>query len=495
MEALLRRVMFWRNGPETKNTNDLVRRTRLWLADLPHSLSGRLLVLTILVVMIVEVIVFLPSVARHRKDWLMERIGAAQIATIALEIAGDQAIVPDPLRREILMRAEVEGVSVKRDNTRQLVLRPDMTSPIDVQYDLRSETVLDMVTSALGCLFSTENRLMRVIAEGRYGGDDTIEIVLHEAPLQKELRSFAARIFWLSLLISVVTGAAVFLVLSALMVRPIKKITNNMVAFRANPEDASRVIQPSETRHEIGVAERELAEMQFKVREALKQKTRLAALGTAVSKINHDLRNILSSSQLVVDRLAGLSDPTVQKLAPRLLKTIDRAVHLTTETLKYGKSEEAAPVLQKVPLRNLVEEVQTTTPNTPENPINWSTDVADDLVVRADPDHLFRILMNLCRNAVQILEAQEQEKDGQLAITARRDGDVVWIDVRDNGPGVPQRAQDSLFQAFSGSVRPGGTGLGLAIARELARAQGGDVTLRKTSEDGTIFRVDIPAAS
>ncbi len=492
MEAFLRRVLFWRNRPETNTTNNLIGRTRLWLADLPHSLSGRLLVLTILVVMIVEVIVFLPSVARHRKDWLMERIGAAQIATIALEIAGDQAIIPDPLRREILMRAEVEGVSVKRDNTRQLVLRPDMTSPIDVQYDLRTETAMDMVGAALSCLLSSENRLLRVVAEGRYGGDDTIEIILHEAPLQKELRGFAVRIFWLSLLISVVTGAAVFLVLSALMVRPIKKITDNMVAFRANPEDASRVIKPSETRHEIGVAERELAEMQYKVREALNQKTRLAALGTAVSKINHDLRNILSSSQLVVDRLAGLSDPTVQKLAPRLLKTIDRAVHLTTETLKYGKSEEAAPVLQKVCLTTVVEEVQTTTPSTPDKPISWTTEVANDLIVRADPDQLFRILMNLCRNSVQILEAQEKER--QLNITARREGDMVRIDICDNGPGVPQRAQDSLFQAFSGSVRPGGTGLGLAIARELARAQGGDVTLFKTGDQGTIFRVDIPAA-
>ena len=188
--------MFLQNGPKEKENKDILKRARLWLADLPNGLSGRLLVLTILVVMIVEVIVFLPSVARHRDDWLMERIGAAQIATIALEVAGDQAIVPDKLRREILMRAEVEGVSVKRDNTRQLVLRPDMTSPIDVQYDLRSESVMDMVIAAMGCLMSTENRLMRVISEGRYGGDDTIEIILHEAPLQTELRGFAPRTFW-----------------------------------------------------------------------------------------------------------------------------------------------------------------------------------------------------------------------------------------------------------------------------------------------------------
>ncbi len=461
--------------------------------DLPNRLSGRLLVLTILVVMIVEVVIFLPSVARHRDDWLMERIGAAQIATIALEVAGDQAIIPDELRREILAKAEVEGVSVKRDNTRQLVLRPDMSTPIDIQYDLRKENALDMVLASLGNLASQKNRAMQVIAPGRYGGDDTIEIILHEEPLQRELRSFAIRIFWLSLIISVVTGAAVFLVLNRLMVRPIKRITDNMVAFRTNPEDASRVISPSDSKHEIGVAERELAEMQFKIREALNQKTRLAALGTAVSKINHDLRNILSSSQLVVDRLAGLSDPTVQKLAPRLLKTIDRAVHLTTETLKYGKSEEAAPVLQRVCLCDLVEEVRTSTPIPADKPIDWTNEVPKGLSVTADPDQLYRVLMNLCRNAIQILENQERE--GKLAITTSVNGQFVSIDICDNGPGVPERAQENLFKAFSGSVRPGGTGLGLAIAQELARAQGGDVFLVKTDGSGTVFRVDIPLAA
>lgn len=480
------------NKDVKRESGSVLKRAADWIFHLPNSLSGRLLVLTILVVMVVEVMVFVPSVARHREDWLMERIGAAQIATTALEVAGDQAIVPDELRREILAKAQVQGVSVKRDNTRQLILRPDMTTPIDVQYDLREESVFDMVSSAFGSLTSRKNRAMRVVSSGRYGGEDTIEIILYEQPLQQELRSFAVRIFWLSLFISVATGTAVFFVLNYLMVRPIKRITDNMVAFKANPEDASRVISPSNSRHEIGVTERELAEMQFKVREALNQKTRLAALGTAVSKINHDLRNILSSSQLVVDRLAGLSDPTVQKLAPRLLKTIDRAVHLTTETLKYGKSEEAAPVLQTVRLHELVDEVRTSTPISGEKRIDWTTDVPVDLKVTADPDQLFRVLMNLCRNAIQILEAQDG--DGKLEIATVVNGQFVSIDISDNGPGVPARAQENLFEAFSGSVRPGGTGLGLAIALELARAQGGNVSLLKTSATGTVFRVDIPQA-
>ncbi len=471
----------------------MLESARAWIANLPNSLSGRLLVLTIIVVMIVEVLVFVPSVARHRDEWLMERLGAAQIATLALEVAGEQAIVPDELRRQILAKAEVKGVSVKRDNTRQLILPPDMTEPIDVQYDLRTETTLDMIAASFGTLVSREDRMLRVVGPGRYGGDDTIEIIVSEQPLQQELRSFALRIFWLSLFISVATGTAIFFVLNSMMVRPMRRITDNMMAFRANPEDARQVIMPTYRRDEVGVAERELADMQKTIREALNQKSRLAALGTAMSKINHDLRNILASSQLVVDRLAGLSDPTVQKLSPRLLKTIDRAIHLTTQTLQYGKSEEAAPVIQSVRLCDLIDEVKASTPLPEARPIAWSLDVPGDLQVSADPDQLYRVMMNLCQNAIQILENQDQ--DGLLRVTATPNGQMVVIDVCDNGPGVPERARENLFKAFSGSVRPGGTGLGLAIAQELARAQGGNVSLLKTDETGTVFRVEIPKSA
>jgi signal transduction histidine kinase len=72
-----------------------------------------------------------------------------------------------------------------------------------------------------------------------------------------------------------------------------------------------------------------------------------------------------------------------------------------------------------------------------------------------------------------------------------RNGNRVTIDVRDNGPGLPEKARAHLFQAFQGSARQGGTGLGLAVAHELVAAHGGSIRLMET-ERGTQFRIEIP---
>src|SRR3546814_2534761 len=101
-----------------------------------------------------------------------------------------------------------------------------------------------------------------------------------------------------------------------------------MVAFRANPEMAANTRPPSGRSDEFGIAQPGLATMQQGLRAALLQKTRLAALGTAVTKVNHDLRNILATASLISDRLAKSGDPAVRSMAPALVHAIDRALHL-----------------------------------------------------------------------------------------------------------------------------------------------------------------------
>ena len=71
------------------------------------------------------------------------------------------------------------------------------------------------------------------------------------------------------------------------------------------------------------------------------------------------------------------------------------------------------------------------------------------------------------------------------------DGSVA-VRVRDNGPGLPERARKRLFQAFSGSERPDGAGLGLAIARELAGSNGGSLSLERSDESGAAFLLVLP---
>jgi signal transduction histidine kinase len=232
--------------------------------------------------------------------------------------------------------------------------------------------------------------------------------------------------------------------------------------------------------------------MQAELASTLHQKNRLAALGLAVSKINHELRNLLGSAQLISDRLLSLPDPGVQRFAPKLVRALERAIAFCQSTLSYGRLQEPPPERHPILLEPLVEEVHETLGLGPGAPIRWISAVERGLIVEADYDQLFRILLNLARNAVQALESRtalDPNRD-QIRITGRREGAVVVIEVSDTGPGFSERARAHLFEAFQSSTR-GGTGLGLAIAAELVRAHGGDIRL----VDGTIgatLRVSIP---
>jgi signal transduction histidine kinase len=183
-------------------------------------------------------------------------------------------------------------------------------------------------------------------------------------------------------------------------VRPLRRITASMMNFREDPEDASRMISASGRTDEIGVAERELAVLQRTVRQALGQRARLAALGTAVTKINHDLRNILATARLVSDGLATSAAPEVRRVAPRLFDAIDRAVALCTRTLDF--SREGAPPLapRSFPLASLIDEVAPDL-GLSEEAMAIECAIPPDLMIEADRDQLYRVLLNLARNAVE----------------------------------------------------------------------------------------------
>jgi signal transduction histidine kinase len=305
---------------------------------------------------------------------------------------------------------------------------------------------------------------------------------------------FSTNILALSLVISAITAALVYLSLHYFFVRPMRRITAHMTEFRQDPENPARVIEPSRRNDEVGVAERELAAMQRDLASMLHQKSRLAALGLAVSKINHDLRNLLASAQLFSDRISDIPDPTVQRFAPKLMRSLERAIAFAQSTLSYGQVKEAPPDRRMIPLEPQVDEVRETLGLVgPDARLRWVSAVERGLMIDADPDQLFRVLVNLTRNAMQALEGRATNEPGRdhIRLTGRREGAVVVIEISDTGPGVSEKARAHLFEAFQGSTRPGGSGLGLAIAAELIRAHGGEIRL----VDGTIgatFRVTIP---
>lgn len=453
-----------------------------------RSLSGRLLILTVVFVMISQILIYFPSIGREHGSLLSERIAAAEIAILPFTEATREQFSAR-LRMELLSRAGVLAVIVMKDDQRELFLVDVMPPSFDTTIDLRGQTVFGQIYEAMACLLAAAPRTIRVVDSTRLQGGETVEIIAEEVPIRRELIAFSWRVLLFSLFISGLTAILVFVSLYYFIVRPMEKLTEAMIAFRANPEDPGRILAVSDRRDEIGIAERELAAMQRELYGFLQQKNRLAALGLAVAKIQHDLRNMLASAQLASDRLAALDDPVVQRLAPRIVAALDRAISLATNTLRYGKAEERAPQRRRVALAPLVAEAEMAAMSE-RTGIRLVEEIAEDLEIDADPEQIFRVLLNVLRNAVEAIESKGGV--GTIRVTARRASAHVEIEIADDGPGMPDAVKARLFRPFAGAARPGGSGLGLAIARELIRAHGGDIALVRSDAAGTAFMITIP---
>ncbi|WP_169543291.1 sensor histidine kinase [Sneathiella aquimaris] len=451
-----------------------------------RSLSAQLLFLTILFVMLAEVLIFVPSVAFFRLNYLDKKIEFAHLASLAL-LASPDNMVSKELKAELLFRVGARSVVFRSANSAMLMLSEDMPAVVDASFDLSERSSLKLIEDAAAALLVQKNRIIRVTSPIENAPTSSLEIVLDEAPLVAAMLDYAKNIFWLSLAISVVTAVLVFLSLHWLLVRPMGRLSASMIAFRRKPEDPKVNISPSGRMDEIGIAERELEIMQTRLRFALKQKQHLAALGTAVTKISHDLRNILSTSHIVSDGLAQLDDPRVQKVVPRLVASIDRAIDLCTETLKYGKAGERLPQKSRFLLAPLIKEVCDSVALPASKSLQWDIRVSEKFTLCADREQIYRALLNLCRNASEALK-----DNGKICVAAQSEQGISIIKVMDNGPGIPSMAMEHLFEPFVGSVKNGGTGLGLSIARELVEAHGGDLFVEKTDDKGTIFVIRLP---
>jgi signal transduction histidine kinase len=437
------------------------------------------------------VLIYVPSIANFRLNWLNDRLSAAYTAALVFETAPN-GVVPDTVARQILDSIGARAVALKMGHERRLLAASDMPPAINQDIDMRNMSWHRAIIEAFETLFGAETDVMRVVGPAPMGGE-FVEIVINQAPLRKAMVNFSIRILILSLIISAISASLVYLALHLLLVRPMRRMTANMVAFRADPENPARIIAASERSDEIGTAERELAAMQGDLAALLAQKNHLAALGLAVSKINHDLRNLLTSAQLFSERLAKVADPHVQRFAPQLMRALERAIAFCQSTLSYGRVQEPPPDRRMLALEPLVETVRETLGLDATTPVRWISAVERGLMVDADPDQLFRILLNLARNAAQALDGRDAKDPGrdQIRITGRREGAVAVIEVSDTGPGLPERARAHLFEAFQGSTRPGSAGLGLAIAAELVRAHGGEIRLVEGTI-GATFRLTIP---
>lgn len=457
-------------------------------------LRGRLLILTAVFVFVAELLIYPALAGIYRTGWLQQRGQAAQFAVLAVAAAPDGR-VSDELSRQLLTQAQVVAVFVQGEDTREMILEPSLRLPPDiVTVDLRKEGWLEDITGAFGNMFAPAGRFLSIQFTPSMTGDRTMEIIVPESALKAGLLGFSRTLLIVSLIVSAVVGGLVYFAIYRLIVRPMRGLTDSIVRFAKAPEGAE--IAPVQGgSDEMQRANAALQEMQQTVSAAFRQRKRLAELGEAVAKINHDLRNSLAAAQIVSEGLTESEDPRVKRAAPRLERAIERAIGLAESTLRYGRTEPSQPNVHSVNLVPTIEEAAAEgLARWPD--IEWKLDAPGELPALADADHVHRIVANLVRNAGRAISEQNGRKaPGKITARAFRENGSVFVEIADNGPGIPPNVVSRLFQPFAVSASRDGAGLGLAIARELARGMKGELELSTTGESGAAFRLRVPAAA
>ena len=460
-------------------------------------LSGKLLLMTIGFVMLAELVIFIPSAATFRQDWLTDR--AQQAGLLAQALTG----VPDYEASEILTAqfmqdTDVIMMSAKRDGMSEFMLgQPPEIGGVDM-IDLREKRRLPLFRDAFQAFFGNAEGSLRVIADSPVIGQDALELIIPKTKLQWAMRDYFKRIAALSLAIAVITGLLIYLAMLFMIIRPIERLATGLADFREDPEKRRSNLPPSSRKDEIGQLQREFFDMKQGVRASFRQRERLATLGMAVAKINHDLRNVLASASLISDRLASDEEERISKMGARLTRAIDRGIKLTSEVLNFSLSGQDEAELEVVRISLLVGEAAGDTIGgfgAGPRRITFTNKIPSELIVTADKDHTYRIFHNLFRNASQAMaKMRDDDAVRNLTVEAVPMGDHISILVKDTGPGLPDKAKDNLFKAFASASGQGSTGLGLTISQDLAREQGGDIMLEKTSSEGTIFAVCLQKA-
>jgi signal transduction histidine kinase len=463
-------------GPAQSDRPDRARPRR--------SLSIRLLLLTMSLVLVAEILVLIPNVARDRRMILREKTLEAYIAALSAAAPAD---TPALARRDGLLRASgIEAIRLRDQRGTTLVLAGDpMVQPAKT-FDLRQETAIQSLIRGVVAATATEDMLVQIIDDTPFQPGTEIEFVMHRAPLSQLLRELDGPGAWMTLMVASVVGLFLYVALLMLLIRPMRRLTSSIIAFRADPEHGVPLDPRAVTvlrNDEISTAGRELAAMQRELRAALWRNSRLAALGTVVAKVSHDMRGVLTPVLLQADRLGKHADPSVRRAGESLVRSVERAIDLVHRTLDFARDGPPPPLLNPIRLRALVTEAAESIRGTVAL-FELDNRIPSDQEVEADRNHLFRVLANLMRNSA---EAGAQ----RVRARVREDGDLLTIELADDGPGLPETVRANLFRPFTSTHRAGGSGLGLAIARDLMLAHGGDIGLIATGPAGTTFRLTL----
>ncbi|MBC2884370.1 HAMP domain-containing histidine kinase [Ochrobactrum sp. CM-21-5] len=482
--------------PHTAGADDRTSPVQFARLRWRNRLSSKLLLLIALAVLVAEILIFVPSIANMRVRWMNSRLDTVGAVSEVLASSGNMD-VPRAIQDKVLLATGTKAIALRESGASRLLAMTEMPGKVDQVIDLDNISEAGAIWDAFSTLFDGGDRTLRIYGSVPVSSTPgrIIEIVTSDAPLRHAMLVYARNVAFISLIISVIAASLVYLIIHEMLLRPVRIMHRNMIDFASNPDNPAQILVPENRKDEFGIAQRQIAHIQSDLQRTLKEQKHLADLGLAVSKINHDMRNILASAQLMSDRLADTNDPMVQRFAPKLIRTLSRAINYSESVIAYGRSQEAPPKPRRVLLYAIVTDVRETLNLSADSGIEFDNMVPKDFELNVDSEQLFRVLSNLCRNSVQAME-RDQTGDAatvkRLTLSAGRIGTTAIIGVEDTGPGLPQKARDNLFTAFKGSTRSDGTGLGLAIAQEIIRAHGGDIELREDRPIGAHFEIRLP---
>jgi signal transduction histidine kinase len=459
-------------------------------------LASRLLLLTIGFALLAQILIFVPRIATVRDNFLRGRLAAANTAALVFAAAPDD-MLPKELAVKVLDSVGAKTIALKTRNTHRLLAVAEMPPRVNDSYDLRDPSMVEGVAGAFRALFAPQGSVLQVIGPAPMD-DAFLEITLDETPLTEAMWRFTRNFLTITMTVSAVVVLVIWASIWLMVLRPVRRLTSNIMAFGERPQDTARIISPSGSRDEIGHAEQALATMQTALSQELGQKKRLAELGLAVAKINHDLRNMLTAAQLISDRLATIPDPLAVRLAPRLVATLDRAIAFCQETLTYGAAVEKAPIRRRTGLRDVIQQAIEASGERENGHVAFEVDVPENFEIFVDPEQLLRVIENLNRNAIQALAEFGPNSGRRAAIRygATHANGMALIEVCDTGPGFPPQLARRIFEPFHMSTSEGGSGLGLAIAADLTDRNGGSIALAPRQPDdfycGARFQIILP---
>lgn len=459
-----------------------------------NSLAGRFLLLTLAFLALAELLILIPATASFRRDYLELRIEKARV--VGLTVLHTNASVDEDSAQRILENADALNIRMRLDTRSVLVLQ----RPLPGEKMGFHEVVLDeqdrwmQLRDAVRRYFLPGEELVRVESSLSANSKNRIDIVIRSGDLRGAMRQYSLEILGISSIVSLIVAALMLLVVRLFVVAPIYRFIGSIKAFGSDPGDARRIIAPSARVRELRDAELALQSMQVELGSSFRQKERLSQLGEAIAKINHEMRNVLTPAQLVADMIGDSSDPGVKRAAPKILKSISRAVDLTRSVLDFARLREPVTEPTRFSLADLVSEVvELESVHVRDGSVGFEVLVPAGVFVEADRNQMFHAFLNLVRNARQAAEGGETP--GLVTIEAGESGDGVRALVRDNGPGLPATSLDFLFKPFQGGPGRGSSGLGLAIARDCVRANSGELRLAENSDSGAAFEIFLPRPS